>query len=244
MLFSIITVTRNNAAGLIKTRDSILGQSCTDFEWLIQDGASTDDSLRTLKNTPAIIESAPDTGIYNAMNRAIERSKGKYLLFLNAGDTLVAPDTLKTIKTATKPAPDFIYGDAFEGTHQKPAKPHTSIKYGMFTHHQSMLYTRNKIANLRYNESYKIASDYDFTARFLQQNKNTTYIPKPLCIFEPGGTSQINAALGRHEQFLIRKSLNLCPHWQNHAITAAQSLNLALRRHAPALYWLLKRHGS
>lgn len=216
----------------------------------MQDGASTDDSLEYLQKLSlhaSCVQSMPDGGIYDAMNRLTDRAKGRYILFLNAGDALAAPGTLKTLHTALATInPAFAYGDSLEDLNgsQKPkaAKPHTQIAKGMFTHHQAMLYSLNHIENLRYNTTYKIAADYDFTARFLKQNTyNAQYIPEALCVFESGGVSQQNATLGRREQFQIRKDLQLCCPAQNHAIKALQALNWQLRRFAPALYWLLKR---
>lgn len=245
-LFTIATITQNNAQGIEKTWISIKNQHFNDFEWLVQDGASTDETLKILEKTPAITTSEPDNGIYDAMNRLIARTTGDYIIFLNAGDTLARPNTLKRIAAVTKAkSPDFLYGDSFE-QHEgqnllKPARNHTKITLGMFTHHQSMVYNRENIANLRYNETYTIAADYDFTARFLKTAKTIEYIQKPLCIFEPGGISQQQTRQGRLEQFQIRKDLKLCSPLQNHIITALQSCNTLFRALAPNLYWSLKR---
>ena len=286
-LFSIATVTLNNLGGLRKTHASIAQQSCTNFEWLVQDGGSTDGSLEFLNTlAPSLhalcAESMPDKGIYHAMNRLIDRATGKYILFLNAGDALANPKTLEKIsKTLNQhlraggdlPLPIFLYGDAFEdisvALHLKKAKPHTAIKTGMFTHHQSMLYNRNAIGTLRYNLAYTIAADYDFTARFLHHVRQSSlhgssvqstltnkvdhtdkpcddcaiiYIPQPLCIFESGGVSQTNAVKGRKEQYQIRKTLKLCAPLTNKTITALQALNWQIRRLFPRLYWFLKSH--
>jgi len=115
-LFTLATVTLNNASGLENTWKSIESQSYNDFEWLIQDGGSTDNTLELLqKIVCANIQSKPDNGIYNAMNRLIERSSGEYILFLNAGDALAAPETLAIIADTLKNStPDLIYGDALE----------------------------------------------------------------------------------------------------------------------------------
>jgi putative colanic acid biosynthesis glycosyltransferase len=246
-LFTLATVTLNNAKGLEKTWNSIKSQDLGDYEWLVQDGASTDNTSNILKNTPALIQSAHDNGIYDAMNRLIERATGDYILFLNAGDTLAAPDTLSMITNHTNGKPDFIYGDAFEDTQNgikqnKAARSHNKIALGMFTHHQSMLYKHAAIGELRYDLTYKIAADYDFTARFLNNCDSIEYIPAPICIFEPGGISQQQTQQGRLEQFQIRKNLNLCSPMQNHIITTLQSLNMIFRNIAPNLYWSLKRH--
>ena len=191
----------------------------------------------------------PDSGIYDAMNKGIERSKGDYLLFLNAGDILAENGTLAEIAAhiaASKTAPDFIYGDAREGTpersHYKKARPHTMAALGMFTHHQSMLYRRNLLENLRYSPIYKIAGDYDFTLRFLQQAQHIIYISRPLCLFEPGGVSQQNAARGRKEQFHIRRDLHISNALENAAIYLVHMLSRNFRQRFPALYWRLRKN--
>ncbi|MGB0720331.1 MAG: glycosyltransferase family 2 protein, partial [Bdellovibrionales bacterium] len=243
---SICTITLNNRNGLVETGRSIAAQKYQDFEWLVQDGGSADGSLEYLKTTKAVTQSKTDKGIYDAMNRLIDRAAGAYLIFLNAGDRFAAPDTLEIIaETINRDKPDFIYGDAYEGigaTHShKKARPHTAIKRGMITHHQAMIYARSIIGDTHYDLQYKIAADYDFTAKILQKAQHVQHIQNPLCVFESGGISQQNAALGRHEQYQIRKTLNLCPPLENTMITTLQALNWQLRRFAPPLYWLSKR---
>ena len=85
---SIITINRNDAQGLEKTLESIWKkQSFKDFEHIIIDGASTDNSINIIKKYASHLSywvSEPDKGIYNAMNKGIIKAKGNYLLFLNA----------------------------------------------------------------------------------------------------------------------------------------------------------------
>ncbi len=246
-LFTIATVTLNNLQGLEKTRISVEKQAFKDFEWLIQDGGSEDGTIQFFNNSDAVIETAKDEGIYDAMNRLIERARGDYILFLNAGDALAANDTLGRIaEHLHEKKPDFLYGDAFEDCNGKnffkPARSHKHLALGMFTHHQSMLYRRANIGDLRYNLDYKIAADYDFTVRFLQNANIVEYINQPLCLFESGGISQQKTAPGRQEQFTIRKKLKLCSPVKNHMIISLQALNILFRRCAPHLFWKLKQN--
>lgn len=244
--FSIITVCKNHVLGLEKTWNSLKNQSFQDFEWIVIDGASTDKTGEFLGSNPADFHlSEPDHGPYDAMNKGITHANGDYLIFLNAGDSLRDSETLALIHENSANNPDFIYGDALDcesaDNYYKRARSHNKAKLGMFTHHQSMIYKRVKIVDLRYNKDYKIAADYDFTLRFLQNAENITYIPQPLCIFEQGGLSQKHAALGRKEQRDIRKRLNICSSLENYLVSLAQSLNLHLRRFSPWAYWLSKR---
>ncbi len=274
-LFTIITVTLNNLAGLKNTALSIHGQTNQDLEWLVIDGGSSDgtvdylssvilsasegshankqvNSSATPQNDRFLWTSEPDNGIYDAMNKGIGRAKGRYILFLNAGDALAGPDTLADLSEAIYECsitPDFIYGDALEELcpgecAYKPARPCSKIAHGMFTHHQAMLYRREALANMRYDERYKIAADYDLTVRFLGGTNKVLYLPAPICIFESGGVSQQQVRLGRREQMQIRKQNNLSGPLMNAGIFAAQSLAWQARQNMPNLYWKIKSRGG
>jgi putative colanic acid biosynthesis glycosyltransferase len=245
MLFSIVTITRNNRAGLKRTAQSVKDQTCRNFEWLIIDGASTDGTKDDFAIYDAIVVSEPDAGIYDAMNKGLSKAQGDYLLFLNAGDSLVAPNTLENMTAAIKKPADFLYGDSLEADlngiiKTKKAKPPKSIAKGMFTHHQAMLYNRNSLGHMRYDPSYKIAGDYDLTLRFLgQKNIQSVYLSFPICIFEGGGVSQRQTNLGLTEQYRARKAGGI-PLRQNIATTMRQKAANMLRRFSPNLYWTLK----
>lgn len=239
MHFSIITITRNNLCGLQATADSLHVQTCRDFEWIVIDGDSSDGTKDYLRILSAQSVSEPDKGIYDAMNKGIDRASGDYLLFLNAGDTLASPETLEKI-AAQSPGQDFIFGDALENGEYKSARPYPKILYGMITHHQAMFYRRAALGNLHYDTGYKIAADYKFTVLFARQSKSALHCPFPVCTFEPGGLSQTQTRQGRIEQFLIRKELKTCPPMQNSGIYMAQAAVMTLRRLSPKLYWKIR----
>ncbi len=274
-LFTIITITLDNISGLKNTALSIYGQTNQDLEWIVIDGGSGDGTPSWLKDTNAKWTSEPDNGIYDAMNKGIQRATGKYLLFLNAGDALAGPDTLAELAASIYECsitPDFIYGDALETKtvilseregsrnnqvdsspaaqndnpelHYKPARPYSKISRGMFTHHQAMLYRREALADMRYDERYKIAADYDLTVRFIKDTNKVLYLPSPICIFESGGVSQQQVRLGRKEQLQIRRENNLSGPLINAGIFAAQSLAWQARQTMPNLYWKIKSRGG
>ena len=86
MKLSIITINYNNAIGLKKTIESIVEQTYHEFEYIVIDGGSNDDSKKViLENQNNISDwcSEKDAGIYNAMNKGILKATGEYLLFLN-----------------------------------------------------------------------------------------------------------------------------------------------------------------
>jgi glycosyltransferase involved in cell wall biosynthesis len=116
MQLSIITINKNNASGLEKTIQSVVSQTFKDFEYIVIDGNSTDESVEIIKKYSSGINywvSEPDTGIYNAMNKGIRKAKGEYCLFLNSGDWLISPVTLQDVfnEIVNMNPADIFYSD-------------------------------------------------------------------------------------------------------------------------------------
>ena len=98
MKFSVITVTFNAKEKLKETVSDILKQTYDDYEIIIKDGLSTDDSLKNLPESDRInLFSEKDKGIYDAMNRAVELATGDYICFMNCGDYFANEDVLKNM---------------------------------------------------------------------------------------------------------------------------------------------------
>jgi glycosyltransferase involved in cell wall biosynthesis len=174
-LFSIVTVVRNNAAQLEQTIQSLLSQTCQDFEYIIIDGESTDNFLEVVNRYPdqriSWISEA-DRGIYDAMNKGIARSTGKIIGTLNTGDFYL-PHTLELVAAAYQEANQSelaIAGDlqtiSKSGLlHLDQSAPGRSKLY--FSAHQPGLFVTKTIYE-RYglfDTSYRIAGDYDFILR-------------------------------------------------------------------------------
>lgn len=182
-LFSIITVTYNAASLLPETIESVARQSCKDKEYIIIDGASKD-------NTPELIEkysseitkfiSEPDKGIYDAMNKAFGMATGKYILFLNAGDTFHTDDVLGKIKALIDPnnEPDIIYGETAitdeKGNFISMRRLKTpenlnwkSFTQGMLVCHQSFM-PKLDICE-PYDLSYRYSADFDWCIRCMKK---------------------------------------------------------------------------
>lgn len=243
VLFSIITVTRNNLDGLKETCESIKSQDFKDFEWIVMDGASHDETAKWLSEVKDVKWiSEHDFGIYDAMNKGMKMACGKYLIFMNAGDKFAKTNVLSAVSAQAKDKnPDFIYGDSIEGTGDnsfyKKAKPLDKISQGMPTHHQAMIYNAASLGELTYNTNIDLAADYDLTARFLTLAKrNALYVPIPICIFKQGGTSQVHAAKSRAQEFEIRSSLGLATPIENMATWFYQTVAWNIRKSMPRVY--------
>jgi glycosyltransferase involved in cell wall biosynthesis len=113
---SIITITYQAEKFLERTIQSILEQGHRSaIEYVIVDGASTDGTLvliNTYKQDIDQVISEKDRGIYDAMNKGLQVVSGEYVLFLNAGDTFAAKNTLEHILKALDSDPDVLVGDA------------------------------------------------------------------------------------------------------------------------------------
>ena len=117
MLLSVITINRNNQSGLKKTMESVVSQSLQDFEYIIIDGASTDNSVDIIRQYESHANinwvSEPDKGIYNAMNKGIAKAQGEYIMILNSGDCLTGRNVLSDMaeQLHKKGNPDILYGN-------------------------------------------------------------------------------------------------------------------------------------
>jgi len=199
-LLSIITINRNNASGLRKTIESVVTQSTDDFEYIIIDGASTDESPAVIQefvtgkhgNKISYWISEPDTGIYNAMNKGIRQAKGTYVYMLNSGDWL-EPNALSNIIEKLKADhPDLLL--FLLNIWNKNLKIQSEVRFPeklsiSAMDHQGFMYKTNmhKLYGM-YNEYYKFASDYDFEVKaFYQKKLSVSTIFLPLANFSCGG---------------------------------------------------------
>lgn len=188
-LFSIITVTYNAAKELPFTIKSVKEQTYTDFEYLIIDGSSKDETLEVAKNSGIsniIIVSEPDNGLYDAMNKGIKQASGKYIIFLNAGDSFSSPKTLSIIaKKAIDTNGDILYGQTqlVNSTRKVIGMRHLtapesltfySLRKGMLVCHQAFIVKR-KIAP-QFNLKYRFSADYEWCIQCLKLSGKNVYI--------------------------------------------------------------------
>ncbi len=195
---SIITINYNNADGLKKTIESVVSQSFSDFEYIVIDGASTDNSLDIIKKYASKITrwvSEKDNGIYNAQNKGISFAKGEYCLFLNSGDFLYDNKVLEKVfsKNYTE---DIIYGDMivdYGSGKTVYGKQPNKITFEFLIHTtlwHPVSFIKRKLFDKygKYNEEYKIISDYEFFVRtILLENVTTRHIRLAISIFNTAG---------------------------------------------------------
>jgi glycosyltransferase involved in cell wall biosynthesis len=186
MKISIITVTYNAASVLKRTLDSVKAQSWQQIEHLIIDGASKDETVSMAETYKAqcpyevVILSEPDKGLYDAMNKGLRLATGDYLVFLNAGDTLHAADTLETIVRSAQPLPGVLYGDTAITDEQgnflhlrrlRPPKKLSwkSFRQGMLVCHQAFYALTDIAKDLPYDPRYRYSADVDWCIRVMKE---------------------------------------------------------------------------
>ncbi|HSK39305.1 MAG TPA: glycosyltransferase family 2 protein [Arenibaculum sp.] len=247
---SVITAVRDDLEGLRRTHASLAAQRERSFDWIVVDGGSLDGTRDYLLRHHCDLfwwRSQPDGGIFDAMNHGLAKAGGDYLLFLNAGDTLPEPDTFARVLRALAEAgvPDLVYGDTYERApdghiHLKPARDRRLVWYGMFTHHQAFFYHRRVVDGLRYDLDYKVGADYAFTIAALRRARSVLRLHIPLAVCAPPGWSALHPAIGRRDQWRIRRNLLALPPFVCNAIALFQNMTWHVRTTFPYLFHKLR----
>lgn len=215
---SIITINYNNKKGLYKTILSVKSQDTNLFEYIIVDGASDDGSIELIKESNNIVDkwvSEKDGGVYCAMNKGVALSSSDYCLFLNSGDCLYNSKVISSLIPLLDSGEDFIQGDELVTRNGKPFyyyKSPKNVSLLFFVHsslrHQASIISTKVLRELKYDEKYKIASDWKFGIESLII-KNCSYKSIPLLIdsFDGRGISNKRYTELKDENLMILKEL-------------------------------------
>jgi len=210
MKYSIITVNYNNREGLQRTIESVISQTCRDFEFIVIDGGSTDGSADVLQEYNDQITywvSEKDSGIYNGMNKGIAKAKGDYLNFMNSGDCFYDADVLQRVSDSHADADiivgrDYHYSEQMQQGHASLQPPRVSmIHFFVATlDHQSSFIRRELFHDSPYREDYRLVSDWIFfTEKVVSEGKRVQFIPDIVCRREEGGISEQQRERNRTE---------------------------------------------
>lgn len=262
MKLSIITINRNNAAGLEKTLQSVASQTFKDFEYVVIDGASTDGSVEVIKKYESQFAhlkwvSEPDTGIYNAMNKGIRMAAGKYIQILNSADCLAASDVTERMLTALEQADEtsILYGNmvkCFSDGRRMVDKCFAGQEItmlGMFTgtlNHDPAYIRRDLFEKYGYyDETLKIVSDWKwYLQAIILGDEKPRYVDMDVTLFDMTGISETNKELDKAERKQVLVQLfpkTILADYERFAFPIDQIKRLQRHPWAYKLVWFLER---
>jgi glycosyltransferase involved in cell wall biosynthesis len=195
---SIITINKNNLEGLRLTSKSILEQKIEKLEWLVIDGGSNDGSIEFIRSKSKYIDvwvSELDKGIYHAMNKGAQLSRGDYLIYMNSGDQFV-PNILND-ELLNNLTGDIIYGDNMivgpSGNLilvNQPTNLTFQNLYAGCICHQSCFIKRELQLEIPYDENLRLASCRKFFwDSIVFGNCTVKHLNIPISIFDVNGVS-------------------------------------------------------
>lgn len=216
---SIVTVVKNNASALKQTIESVISQTFKDYEYIIVDGGSTDNTPEIIKKYSGHIGihiSEPDNGIFDAMNKGARLANGKWINYLNAGDVFESPQILETVAELLNDDIDVAYGacriiykDIVSGV-RLPRKLSMLWK-GMPFSHQSVFCKTDLVQDYKFNTAYHLASAFDLTLRLHETNKHFVNLGFVIIQYCSGGHSDTKRLQVYYEYWKIsRKHNGLC----------------------------------
>lgn len=208
-MISIITATYNSEDTIKDTIESVLTQTYKNIEYIIIDGASTDNTITIIDSYQKRFKgklklvSEPDKGIYDAMNKGLALAQGDIVGILNSDDYYAHENVLDTIYKSfeTNNKIDFIFGNlkiVKRKNVNKVVRKYISknfrpwlLKFGIMPPHPTVYIKRNIIDLIGlYNTDYKIVADYEYLIRLMLINKTRfKHINDYLLIMRDGGIS-------------------------------------------------------
>ena len=217
MQFSVITINYNNGEGLRHTINSVICQTNHDYEYIIIDGGSTDNSVDIINKYTDKIDywvSERDKGIYHAMNKGVAHAHGNYCIFMNSGDCFYNDHVLDVIVESGADEDILVGKVVIDDKNQLISPPPTlgeltlyHLYSGSIPHQGSFIKT-DLLRKYPYDESLKISSDWKFFVQTLiMDNGSMRYIDEYVAIYNMDGLSSSNPELMRTEKEMVLESL-------------------------------------
>lgn len=262
MKLSIITINRNNAAGLEKTMRSVAAQTFKEFEYIVIDGASTDGSVEVIKKlepefTHLKWVSESDSGIYNAMNKGMRMASGEYIQILNSADCLASEDVIERMLSALEKSdsPSILYGNMIKCFPDGKKLLDRSFAgrditmLGMYkgTLNHDPAYIRRDMFEKYgyYDENLKIVSDWKwYLQAIVLGGERPVYVDINVTLFDMTGISETNKELDKTERKGVLEQLfpnAILADYERYAFAIEQFDRLRRHPWAYKLVWLLER---
>lgn len=231
MLFSIIIPTYNSESSLAICLNSIVRQTFKDWQILLLDACSNDDTVRIAKsyNDPRIIiRVEKDRGIYDAMNKGIRLASGQWLYFIGSDDYLYSETVLEEVAKSISTDSEVIYGDvASSGLTECHRGEWTLDNIAYNRCHQAIFYSRHIFKRFgRYNVNYKCCADHDLNLRwFLRIPQKSRYVNMCVAVYNVSGYSSMNTDQKFLYDFVFKSMIYAV---SSSSLTISQKYNFAL----------------
>jgi glycosyltransferase involved in cell wall biosynthesis len=195
-LISVITVVFNAENSVEKTIQSVVAQDYGHIEYIIIDGGSTDNTVAIIKQYADKIAfwiSEPDKGIYDAMNKGIDKAKGDWIYFLGAGDVML--NAVGKISSQLKKSSTVYYGDVYRldllRLYDGRFSPFKLAVRNIC--HQAIFYPTAALKKYKFNTKYKMQADHNLNMQLYGDKQfELKYIPIVVCNYEGAGYSEAN----------------------------------------------------
>jgi glycosyltransferase involved in cell wall biosynthesis len=243
-LITVITVVLNEPTALEKTIRSVLEQTYANIEFIIIDGGSSGPTLEVIKGFDDRIDcwtSAPDHGIFDAMNKGIDLATGEWINFLNAGDFFYEKDTTRVVFNKNYGDADFIYGHTyflggdFKGVVK--AWDFSILWKTMIFTHQSLFTHSRILKNRKFDTTFKICADYDIIYNSYMEGRKFFNADIVIAAFDPGFSDASRSRMAYEKWKVVKK-------YRKDFAFHAFYLKLFLKRLYRDIGKRLKRHGA
>ncbi|PXV60965.1 glycosyltransferase involved in cell wall biosynthesis [Dysgonomonas alginatilytica] len=207
---SVVTVVYNAVSIIEETIKSVLSQTYTNIEYIVIDGGSTDGTVELIKKYEDqlyIFVSEPDKGIYDAMNKGIDKATGNWINFMNAGDHFYSPDAVSEIFDVQEDYSNYatVYGDA-----EYRLKSFSYIRQGyecdrdhfMPFSHQAAFARVDVAKKNKFNLKYKIAADTEFFLRLNREGYVLKHVSVIVCSYDASVGISMNSEVKHAKEFV------------------------------------------
>lgn len=210
MILSIITTTFNSSLTVKDTIESVLNQTYRNYEYLIVDGGSTDNTIDIVKSYEDAFagrmkwSSEKDKGIYDAMNKGFQKATGDVLMLINSDDLFARPDALELVaqKFAENPDADCVYADLYYVSADNTDKivrtwrtgEQKPFMKGWLPAHPTFYVKRDFYKKYGYFDlKYRLSADFELMLRFVEKYQlKMVYLPEHLVKMRLGGATSKN----------------------------------------------------
>lgn len=234
MKLSVVTVTFNAANCIDKTLESLCRQRDVQYELIVVDGGSRDGTVERVKahaQLSPLIQTGPDAGIYDAMNKGVAAATGDAIYFLNADDEFATGSALADLRDRLSAQPEcgLVFGDVVVTDKDRDQyRSHQSVRTNRLGFeplcHQATLARRELFDRIGgFDLSYRISADLDWFMRCAAVGVTFQYVPKLISLYAAGGESDKQSMLRRAENLqIIRKHLTPAQILQQRILAAAR----------------------